>query len=410
MPDQHDLPPEGASPARERIAGPQSAIRNPQSAIDRPDLIVFHGRGGASAPERLVDGARRASTRQLLDDAAVAGAFHRIVLVTNDRGLAAELRGAHPGLLVEPTPDAIDFDRQLRATVARLNPAPAAIVYMGGGGAPLLGADDLRGLVAAIVEPGRVYANSYLSSDWVAFRPADALARAGPIRNDNDLAWRLHHDAGLARVPSEAGPLDRLDIDTPVDLELLRLAPGVPPRLRAYLEAHAPALPALAAVEATMADPYRTVILAGRLNTRILAAIEQEVSFLKRLIIEERGMYASGRQERGEVRSLLAILLREAGPAGFFAHLADLGDAAVLDTSPLFAHLVPDLSPADRFASDLLRPDLVADPLAREFTAAAREAPLPVVLGGHALVTGGLWLLAQRVKAAKAASAQSKPS
>ncbi len=115
-------------------------------------------------------------------------------------------------------------------------------------------------------------------------------------------------------------------------------------------------------------------------------------------------MRASGRQAREEVRTLLATLLQEVGPTRFFAIMAGLGDALVFDTRPLFAHLVPHLSTADRFASDLLRPDLIADPLVREFTAAARDAPLPVLLGGHALVTGGLWLLASRVRAAKAST------
>lgn len=368
----------------------------------RPDLIVFYGRGGASGPERLVDGARQASTRQLFADAAT-GLFRRLVLVTNDRAFGAELARAHRELLIEPTPDAIDFDAQLRATVEGL--ASSAVVYVGGGSAPLLNRHDLQRLVASVEAAGQVCANNYLSSDYIAFRPADALLRTGPIRNDNDLAWRLHHDAGLARVPAEQTPLDRLDIDTPTDLALLRLVPEVGPRLRAYLDVHAPALPALAAVEAAMADPYRTLIIAGRLNTQIWAAIERDVSFLKRLFVEERSMKANGRQERGEVRSLLAILLGEVGPTRFFAHLADLGDAAVIDTRPLFAHLAPAVSTADRFASDLLRPDPIADPLVREFTAAAREAPLPVVLGGHALVTGGLWLLARRVKAAKDAAA-----
>ena len=153
-----------------------------------------------------------------------------------------------------------------------------------------------------------------------------------------------------------------------------------------------------------MGDPYRTLIIAGRLNTGIWAKVEREVSFLKRLFIEERGMRASGRQAREEVRTLLAALLLEVGPTRFFAIMAGLGDALVFDTRPLFAHLVPHLSAADRFASDLLRPDLIADPLVREFTAAARDAPLPVLLGGHALVTGGLWLLASRVRAAKAST------
>jgi hypothetical protein len=112
-------------------------------------------------------------------------------------------------------------------------------------------------------------------------------------------------------------------------------------------------------------------------------------------------MRASGRQARGEVRTLLAVLLQEVGPERFFALLADLGDGIIFDTRPLFAQLAPDLSAADRFASDLLRPDLIANPLVRDFTAAARAARIPVVLGGHALVTGGLWLLATRARAAK---------
>src|SRR5206468_3726690 len=83
----------------------------------------------------------------------------------------------------------------------------------------------------------------------------------------------------------------------------------------AYLEEHAPPLPALDAVERVMADPYRTLIVAGRLNTQLWGLATRDVFFGKRLFVEEQGMRASGRQERGEVRSLLAILLREVGPA-----------------------------------------------------------------------------------------------
>lgn len=374
-------------------------------ADERPDLVVFYGRGGGSELERLVDGARRASTRQLVAEAVVHDLFRHVVLVTNDRDLAGRLEAEHPALDIDRTPDTIDFGQQLRTVAERLR--SRAVVYVGGGGAPFLDAGELRAIVGRIApevtgEAGVVFANNYLSSDYVAFRPAAALARTLPIRNDNDLAWRLHHDAGLARAAVESSPLDRLDIDTPTDLALLRLVPEVRGELRVYLEAHAPALPALASVEATMADPYRTLIVAGRLNTQVLLTIEREVSFLKRLFVEERSMKANGRQERGEVRSLLAVLLREVGPDRFFAHLADLGDAVVFDTRPLFAHIAPHLSAADRFASDLLRPEAIANPEVREFTRAARDAIVPVVLGGHSLVTGGLWVLARRVKAAKA--------
>ena len=45
---------------------------------------------------------------------------------------------------------------------------------------------------------------------------------------------------------------------------------------------------------------------------------------------------------------------------------------------------------ADRFHADLLMDAQVEDPFLRAFTAAARTAPVPVVLGGHSLVAGGL--------------------
>ena len=369
---------------------------------ERPDLIVFYGHGGVSEPERVVAGAQQASVRQLLADAELAGSFRRIALVTNDEALAASLAATWPALVIVPTGETIVFGEQLRAVVQQLD--SAAVVYIGGGGAPLLDLEGLRRLVALVDRAGQVAANNFLSSDWVAFRPASALLATAPIHTDNDLAWRLHHDAELERVTAEQTLVSTLDIDTPTDLALLSLAHDVPPLLRAYLDQHVPEFPALSAVEAVMGDPYRTLIIAGRLNTGIWAKVEREVSFLKRLFIEERGMRASGRQAREEVRTLLATLLQEVGPTRFFTIMAGLGDALVFDTRPLFAHLVPHLSTADRFASDLLRPDLIADPLVREFTAAARDAPLPVLLGGHALVTGGLWLLASRVRAAKAST------
>lgn len=374
---------------------PTSDFRFPTS----PDLVVFFGRGGESEPERLVSGAQRASVRQLVADAQAVGLFRRIVLATNDHAFADEVVRGCPDLIVVETGDTIVFGDQLRAIVEQLG--SAAVAYVGGGSAPLLDAEGLRLLVAAIEQPGHVAANNALSSDWVGFRPAEAIFRTETIRTDNDLAWRLHHDAGLVRVPLDQTLATTLDIDTPTDLALLRRAPGLPRLLLEYLDEAVPDLAALPAIEALLTDPYRTLIIAGRVNVTILASVERQVSFLKRLFIEERGMRASGRQARGEVRTLLATLLQEVGPGRFFDLLADLGDGVIFDTRPLFAHLVPDLSASDRFASDLLRPDLIGNPLVRDFTAAARDARIPVVLGGHALVTGGLWLLAARARAAK---------
>ena len=100
-------------------------------------------------------------------------------------------------------------------------------------------------------------------------------------------------------------------------------------------------------------------------------------------------------------RSVLGMLLDARGPAALPAVLAELGDAAVVDTRVLIAHrLGPDEaawpSAEDRFASDLLLPAGIRDPWLRELTAAVADSAMPIALGGHTLVGPGLRLLVER--------------
>lgn len=104
-------------------------------------------------------------------------------------------------------------------------------------------------------------------------------------------------------------------------------------------------------------------------------------------------MRASGRDERGEMRSLLGYYYETVGPRRFFETMGNLGQALFIDSRVVFNHLGLRLSAQDRFYSDMRRPELVANAVAREFTEAALAAPIPVVLGGHSMVAGGLWAL-----------------
>ena len=104
-------------------------------------------------------------------------------------------------------------------------------------------------------------------------------------------------------------------------------------------------------------------------------------------------MRASGRQARGEVRSLLNEFLDLVGIEQFFQHLGRMGDAVLLDNRVILASRGLWPCDADRFHSDLLMDAQVSDPFLRALTAAARSAPVPVVMGGHSLVAGGLAVL-----------------
>jgi predicted alpha/beta hydrolase family esterase len=75
-----------------------------------------------------------------------------------------------------------------------------------------------------------------------------------------------------------------------------------------------------------------------------------------------------------------------------------MADAALFDSRVLFAAkgLQPDA--ADRFASDLFWHEAVRDPWLREFTRAAAAAPIPIILGGHSVVSGGLHALVEIIQ------------
>src|SRR5206468_2094239 len=124
---------------------------------------------------------------------------------------------------------------------------------------------------------------------------------------------------------------------------------------------------------------------------------ERSTASRTRAIVEERGLRASSPAAMAATgrppsprppRSVLGLLLDERGPEALGAAVAGLGDGALVDSRVLLAHrLGADESawPAaeDRFASDLLLADRIEDPWLRTLTTAARDASVPILLGGH---------------------------
>jgi hypothetical protein len=105
-------------------------------------------------------------------------------------------------------------------------------------------------------------------------------------------------------------------------------------------------------------------------------------------------MKALGRIESGEVVSLLGLLLEHSGLNRFFEYLPRLCRCAFIDSRVLMAHYRYDLPDRERFLSDLGRWEQIEHPWLREFTRAACDCAVPVLLGGHSLVSGSLWALA----------------
>jgi hypothetical protein len=140
------------------------------------------------------------------------------------------------------------------------------------------------------------------------------------------------------------------------------------------------------------------VVVAGRVSAAIWEYMEVEAACRVRVLAEERGMRANGRQARGEARSILGYYYERAGPEAFFDTLANLGEAVILDSRVLLAHLRRWPPAGDRYNSDLGRVDLISDEVTRELTAAAASARVPVLMGGHSLVSGGLYALVEAAR------------
>jgi hypothetical protein len=356
-------------------------------APPRPALLIFLGGLGDSPVEEMVAGACAAATLDTAEAALASGRFTGAVVATDGR---VELSDWPAGVTVDVDAGPFHFGCRLTETIRRHG--LERVVYIGGGGLPLLGADEFGRIADALVEDGVAMTNNHFSSDLVAF-PAGALARIAPPDSDNRLARALSEEAGLSvRVlPRTVGT--QLDIDGPTDLAVLALTGEGGPRLREYLAALDMDLDRYRRALPLLTDRRAQVTVAGRVGSHAWQYLEGETACRVRLFAEERGMEADGRAGEGKARSLLGFFLEKVGPQQLMHSLAKLGDAAFIDTRVLLAHFRVEAARTDRFLSDLGRWQEVTEPFLRDLTRAALQAPIPVLLGGHSLMSGGLMAL-----------------
>lgn len=355
-------------------------------------VIIFTGPQGESDPERWVAGACRANTADLIERATQVPCL-RPILLAAPAGAWDESLARFPIELVADPPDGpFHFGRRLKEIVARYR--LPRFLYMGGGTGALMDTAELAGLAAQALRLERaVLTNNLFSTDFAAVAPASALDSIEPPDADNDLAWRLHK-SGLPVESLPASAATRLDLDTPNDLLVAAQHPSCGPRLRRFVAGLPLDTSRLRRIVAEMRSPRGEVLVYGRVGSAVWARLER-LPCQTRVFAEERGMRASGRLARGQVYAWLGAFLEQAGAQPFFASLARSCTAALLDTRPLFAHLRLWPAASDRFFSDLLQPERIADPTIRAFTEAALAASVPIMLGGQALVSGDLLALAE---------------
>jgi hypothetical protein len=342
--------------------------------------------------EELMRAALTESALDLIEEALATDAFASALLVTDDASLAERVPA---GVALDLDVGTFHFGTRLSAVVRERG--IERVVYAGAGGVPLLRGSDIAAIARHVAEEENVViANNYFSADLIAFTPGEALGRVELPASDNVLARLLHQQAGLESRPLPRSSATQFNIDSPADLAILKVAGGTGPRLARWLDALDVDVEPYRRLLRLLVDPTAEVLLSGRVGSQVWSYLERETACRLRVFSEERGMQAAGRDSSGEARSFVAFHLREVGCRRFFVELAELSDAACIDTRPILSHLGVRASRRDRFWSDLGRADEIGDPFLREFTQAARAAPLPVLLGGHSLVSGGLMLLTEQ--------------
>lgn len=293
-------------------------------------------------------------------------------------------------------PDGLPFGTRLRGLIGELGGRDGLIV-LGSGSIPLARPSDLAAFVAVAAsgEP-RALVNNRYSADVIALGRPDVLVRVPDLPADNALPRWLAEVAGYTVDDLRSRPRLGMDLDSPLDLLLVgRTQPDGD---------HETVATRLAALRGVALDRRAELLVAGRTSATVLRWLERSTACRVRAFVEERGLRASSPVALGNAaptqrppRSLLGLVLDDRAPDALGEVLAGLGDGAMIDSRVLLAHrLGPDESawpaPEDRFASDLLLADRIRDPWLRSLTTSAREAGIPIVLGGHSLVGPGLRL------------------
>lgn len=366
--------------------------------------VLMLGGGGKTPQEQLVMEAQRAATIDLVTLLNTTG-ISPVILCSPE--LSWWPQNVPIWLAPDPADRPFHFGAYLAETI--LANQFDDMLYLGGASAPLLDLSMLNLMVELLrrAESGKIaISNNLHSSDWIAIKGVrETLSIIKSARRDNSLAWMLRQDGGYeVRILTEIRPASAFDLDTPSDIALLRHHPDCGPQLRQVLSNPLLDTVPVQQVLDVLTRSGSSMTLIGRVSPKPWDALNQITQCWIRVFSEERGMVASERLERGEVQSLLGKIIEAQGIEGFFKTLANMTEAAIIDSRVLMAHFGVKASDADRFASDLYMLDAISDPWLRDFTAAAKAAPIPIILGGHSAVAGGLYVLGEILALRRATS------
>ena len=362
---------------------------------EKVSTVIFEGGRAESPIEAEMTAIRKEVVLDTIEKLGQVKEIDETILCTNYRDLAQEASTLGAQIDFDDDLESYHFGRRLvRVTNDR---RLENVLYMGGVAAPLIRLDEIAQIALDLrTKKNVVITNNIQSADVIAWSPGRAINYIEPPSADNVLGYLLRK-AGMERILIPNSPRVNFDLDTPTDILILGMQAETGRRAKAAIRELDWDDSRIRAACAVFGTPDSHVLLTGRVGPPVMQFISMNMICHLRVISEERGMKALGREDRGEVISLVGQMIDLVGPRGFFERISRLCQVAFIDTRVIFAHRKIKPSDWDRFNSDLFRDQIIRDSFVREFTQEAFAASFPVVLGGHSLISGGIWLLSDQI-------------
>lgn len=344
-------------------------------------------------PVQWLYGTREAMICDLLDKLRSINLIDRIIISSNDEDFLRAVSGKDSRIIADffPSRDRFQFSQWLCNIIKTYK--PERLFYWGSGASPFMTPELLDSICNSIITGENIlYTNNFFSADWVAFTPAASVLEITPPPLDNNLAYYLWRDKGIRSVFLAPSVEIVGDVDTPTDLLILSIHPRTGPHTLDYLRRLNLDTSKIKSF-ANLLSQKNEIFLAGRVGSALFRYIDTRCFCKFRVISEERGMKSSGRLARGEARSFVGEMIERAGMETFFAFIEETSQGAVLDSRVIFAHVCKKVGIRDRFYSDLGQAEAIENPFVAEFTRRVQRSPIPILVGGHSLILGGLWAL-----------------
>jgi hypothetical protein len=364
-----------------------------------PTILMLPEHGSTPVEQWVAEG-RLAACLDLVTRLKACGRYEPIIAIVEDPEDESALL-QHGIKLQQRNEEPFHFGRVLSGCL-RENEFKR-FAYFGGASAPLLLEAGLKRLSDQLnhTDTPLAVTNNLYSSDWFLCNRVSQIGTFEErLPSDNPFGWVLSQEASI-RVQSEPpSAATRLDIDTPMDFAMLVGHPAVGHHLGDFLERLPDELKErVEKIKRIIATPAQTLVVIGRASAHLWQQLEEQTQIWIRLFVEERGMVASRRVARNEVRSLIALLIRTLGPQVFMEELEKISDAVLWDTRVWMAAQVGWPSAAERFAFDVGRTNELENKDLRELSEAIQRAGIPILAGGYGVVAGGLYALLESMEA-----------